>query len=119
MHLTTRDELVDGQCFAVMLERFYYRVSLLLMAVLALTEFTSQEKVQARYKAGLQYGDMKDFLPWMRERAKGTVLETCNTPADTGLTAPRVASRTSGTSFTINLGTFSTNPLFFDYFLVN
>jgi hypothetical protein len=55
----------------------------------------------------------------MRERAKGTVLETCNTTADTGLTAPRVASRSSGTSFTINLGTFSTDPLCFDYFLVN
>ena len=44
---------------------------------------------------------------------------TCNTTADTGLTAPRLASRSSATSFTLNLGTFSTNPLCFDYFIVN
>jgi hypothetical protein len=35
MHLTTRDELVDGQCSSVVLERCYYPVSLMLMAVLA------------------------------------------------------------------------------------
>jgi hypothetical protein len=35
MHITTRDELVDGQCSATMLERFYYPVSSLLVAVIA------------------------------------------------------------------------------------
>ena len=35
MHVTTRDELVDGQCSSVVLERCYYPVSLMLMAVLA------------------------------------------------------------------------------------
>lgn len=42
--------------------------------------------------------------------AVGTRLSvTCNTTADTGLVAPRVSAIASG-SFTINLGTFSTNP---------
>jgi hypothetical protein len=44
---------------------------------------------------------------------------TCNTIADTGLTAQRVASRSSGTSFTINMGTFTTHPLCFDFWIVN
>lgn len=44
---------------------------------------------------------------------------TCNTTADTGLVAPRIASKSNGTSFTINLGTFATNPLCFDYWVVN
>jgi hypothetical protein len=42
---------------------------------------------------------------------------TCNTSSDTGLTAPRLASWSAGTSFTINLGTFATNPECFDYFI--
>lgn len=44
---------------------------------------------------------------------------TCNTTADTGLTAPRVGARTSGTSFTLELGTFSSNPVCFSYFIIN
>jgi len=44
---------------------------------------------------------------------------TCNTTADTGLTAPRVSARSANTSFTITLGTFSTNRLCFDYWVVN
>lgn len=44
---------------------------------------------------------------------------TCNTTADTGLTAPRLASKSAGTSFTVNLGTFATNPLCFSYFIIN
>lgn len=50
----------------------------------------------------------------------GTLLSvTCNTTADTGLTAPRVSARAGGTSFTINLGTFATNPLCFNYWIAN
>src|SRR5581483_6582482 len=50
----------------------------------------------------------------------GTALSvTCNTSMDTGLTAPRVSARTAGTSFTISLGTFSTNPECFSYIIVN
>jgi hypothetical protein len=44
---------------------------------------------------------------------------TCNASADTGLTAPRLLSKNASTSFTINLGTFTANPLCFDYFIVN
>lgn len=52
--------------------------------------------------------------------AAGTLLSvTCNTTADTGLTAPRLASISAGASFTINLGTFSTNPVCFNYWIVN
>ena len=52
--------------------------------------------------------------------AAGTLLSvTCNTTADTGLTAPRLASISAGTSFTINLGAFLTNPLCFNYSVVN
>ena len=50
--------------------------------------------------------------------ASGTVLN-CNTTADTGLTAPRFSAKSAGTSFTINLGTFSTNPMCFNYWMVN
>ena len=52
--------------------------------------------------------------------AAGTLLSvTCNTTADTGLTAPRLASISASTSFTINLGTFGTNPLCFNFFIIN
>ena len=44
---------------------------------------------------------------------------TCNTTADTGLTAPRISAKVAATSFTINLGTFGTNPLCFNYWIVN
>ena len=44
---------------------------------------------------------------------------TCNSTADTGLTAPRLSAKVNGTSFTINLGTFATNPLCFNYWVVN
>ncbi len=44
---------------------------------------------------------------------------TCNTTADTGLVAPRVSARSAATSFTITLGTFATNPLCFNYWVVN
>ena len=41
----------------------------------------------------------------------GTALSvTCNTTADSGLTSPRVSARSAGTSFTITMGTYSTNP---------
>jgi hypothetical protein len=43
---------------------------------------------------------------------------TCNTSADTGLTAPRLASQAAG-YFIINLGTFSINPVCFNYWVVN
>lgn len=50
----------------------------------------------------------------------GTLLSvTCNTIADTGLTAPRVSARSAATSFTITLGTFSSNPECFNYWVVN
>jgi hypothetical protein len=50
----------------------------------------------------------------------GTALSvTCNTSADTGVTAPRISARTAGTSFTITLGTFSTNPECFSYLVIN
>jgi len=52
--------------------------------------------------------------------AEGSRLSvTCNTTADTGLTAPRLAAKNAGTSFTVNLGSFSSNPECFDYFIVN
>jgi hypothetical protein len=44
---------------------------------------------------------------------------TCNTTSDTGLTAPRLAAQVASTSFTINLGTFSSNPLCFNYWIVD
>jgi len=50
----------------------------------------------------------------------GTALSvTCNTTADSGLTAPRVSARSANTSFTITLGTFSTNPECFSYIIIN
>jgi hypothetical protein len=50
----------------------------------------------------------------------GTALSvTCNTTADSGLTAPRVSARAAGTSFTITLGTFTTNPECFSYIVIN
>jgi len=56
----------------------------------------------------------------MPSAAEGTNLSvTCNTSSDTGLTAPRLASKSAGASFTINLGTFTTNPLCFNYWIVN
>lgn len=44
---------------------------------------------------------------------------TCNTTADSGLTAPRISARSAGTSFTIALGTFTTNPECFSYLIIN
>ncbi|MGA9777386.1 MAG: hypothetical protein WBS33_03850 [Verrucomicrobiia bacterium] len=44
---------------------------------------------------------------------------TCNTTADSGLTSPRIAARNAGTSFTLNLGTFTSNPECFSYSLIN
>lgn len=41
----------------------------------ALGELSPSEKVAARYAAGCESGDMKDFLPWLKEHAKGTILE--------------------------------------------
>lgn len=43
---------------------------------------------------------------------------TCNSTSDTGLTMPRLAGQSVGT-FTINLGSFSTNPECFSFFVVN
>lgn len=52
--------------------------------------------------------------------AEGSNLSvTCNTTADTGLTTSRIASKTNGTGFVINLGAFSTNPECFNYWVVN
>ena len=44
---------------------------------------------------------------------------TCNTSADSALTAPRIASISAGTSFTVNMGTFTTHPECFMYWIVN
>lgn len=44
---------------------------------------------------------------------------TCLTSADTGLTAPRLAAKSAATSFTINMGTFTTHPLCFNFWVVN
>lgn len=50
----------------------------------------------------------------------GTALSvTCNTTADASLTTPRISARSAGTSFTITLGTFSSNPECFSYIVVN
>lgn len=50
----------------------------------------------------------------------GTALSvTCNTSADTGVTAPRISARSAATSFTITLGTFTTNPQCFSYLIIN
>lgn len=43
---------------------------------------------------------------------------TCNTTADTP-TGPRVASKSPGANFVINLGTVATNPTCYDFFIVN
>ena len=51
--------------------------------------------------------------------ADGTALSvTCNPTADIP-TAPRLAAKSAGVSFTINLGTFSVNPECFEYSIVN
>jgi hypothetical protein len=44
---------------------------------------------------------------------------TCNAASDVGLTSPRLASINVGVSFTINLGTYSVNPLCFDYWITD
>lgn len=44
---------------------------------------------------------------------------TCNTNNVLPATAPLLGARSGGTSFTINLGTFSVNPLCFSYHIVN
>lgn len=44
---------------------------------------------------------------------------TCNTTSDTGLTSPRLASISAGTSFTINLGTFAANPECFNFWIAD
>ena len=50
----------------------------------------------------------------------GTALSvTCNTTADSGVTVPRVSARNPLVSFTITLGTFTTNPECFTYIVVN
>lgn len=41
----------------------------------ALSEPTPQEKVAARYKLACESGDMKDFAPFLKGKAHGTVLE--------------------------------------------
>ena len=54
---------------------------------------------------------------WVQPDASlGSLLSvTCNTTADTGLTAPRLSARSAGSSFTINVGTFTTHPMCFSY----
>ena len=50
----------------------------------------------------------------------GTALGvTCNTGTDVLSTSRLLASSVAGTSFTINLGTVTTNPACFDYMIVN
>ena len=50
----------------------------------------------------------------------GTALSvTCNTTADSALTAPRVSARSAGTSFTITMGTYTTNPECFSYVVID
>lgn len=44
---------------------------------------------------------------------------TCNTAFDLSASAPLLASKSLGVSFTINLGTVAVNPACFDYFIVN
>jgi hypothetical protein len=44
---------------------------------------------------------------------------TCNTNNVLPAAAPLLGARSGGTSFTINLGTFTTNPLCYSYFIVN
>jgi hypothetical protein len=52
------------------------------------------------------------------DTATGTRLSvTCNTGVSTMI--PVVTAVTAGTSFTINLGTITTNPECFSYFIVN
>ncbi|MCU1305186.1 MAG: hypothetical protein JWQ87_5470 [Candidatus Sulfotelmatobacter sp.] len=41
----------------------------------ALSEPTPQEKVAARYKLACESGDMKDFAPFLKDKAHGTCLE--------------------------------------------
>jgi hypothetical protein len=52
--------------------------------------------------------------------AEGTRLSvTCNTGITLPAAAPLLASKSAGTSFTINLGTVSVNPACFDYLIMN
>lgn len=44
---------------------------------------------------------------------------TCNTGLTVSATAPLLASKVNGASFTINLGTVSVNPACFIYFIIN
>jgi hypothetical protein len=44
---------------------------------------------------------------------------TCNTNNVLPATAPLLGLRSAATSFTINVGTFTTNPLCFSYFIVD
>ncbi len=44
---------------------------------------------------------------------------TCNTNNVLPATAPLLGARSGGASFTINLGTFTTNPLCYSYFIIN
>jgi hypothetical protein len=44
---------------------------------------------------------------------------TCNTGNVLSATAPILASKSAGTSFTINLGTVTTNPACFEYIIMN
>lgn len=58
------------------------------------------------------------FIEGRNDATTGTRLGvTCNTGITTAL--PEISAVVAGTSFTINLGTFSVNPECFSYFIVN
>jgi hypothetical protein len=49
----------------------------------------------------------------------GQLNVTCNTGNDLSASAPLLASKSTGASFTINLGVVGTNPACFEYYIVN
>jgi hypothetical protein len=49
----------------------------------------------------------------------GQLNVTCNTGLDLAAAAPVLKTKATGASFTINLGTVTTNPACFEYFIVN
>ncbi|MGA9670367.1 MAG: hypothetical protein WBQ94_14235 [Terracidiphilus sp.] len=55
-----------------------------------------------------------------KDTTAGTTLGvTCNATSDTVATAPPVTATTAATSFTFGLGTISTNPECFNYWIIN
>lgn len=55
-----------------------------------------------------------------QDTADGTVLGvTCNTASTLPSAAPILASKSNGTSFTLNMGTITANPACFEFFIIN